>query len=195
MYSELIRLQLTLSASQTLTVLSNEEVASRGRFGLKRTSVIIAVCSSRVVLGFIVSVCHITACKNGIKPRCYLSFRNRNKTSMMIPGFYLFVMSGTSKHFAIQWEVATGDFACARTYWVHFRKRETCWRGIIEKYCWIMLSGGYKHTPLLTSIHRPTVSRWSPSSWDKKDSTLSSSDPSSTNRSISACKTANSWWY
>ena len=75
MYSELIRLQLTLSASQTLTVLSNEEVARRGRLGLKRTSVIIAVCSSRVVFGFIVSVYHITACKIDQVKKKLLSFR------------------------------------------------------------------------------------------------------------------------
>ena len=41
--------------------------------------------------------------------------------------------------------------------------------------------------PLLTSIQRPTVSLGSVSSWDKKDSTLSSRDPSSTKRSTSAC--------
>ena len=53
---------LTLSASQTLTVLSNEDVARRGMLGLKRTSVIKAECSSRFVFDFKVSVYHNTAC-------------------------------------------------------------------------------------------------------------------------------------
>lgn len=53
---------LTLSASQTLTVLSNEDVARRGMLGLKRTSVINEECSSRFVFDFNVSVCHSTAC-------------------------------------------------------------------------------------------------------------------------------------
>lgn len=53
---------LTLSASQTLTVLSNEDVARRGMLGLKRTSVIKDECSSSVVFGFKVSAYHNTAC-------------------------------------------------------------------------------------------------------------------------------------
>lgn len=55
--------QLTLSASQTRTVLSKDDVARRGSIlGLKRTSVIIDECSSRVVFGFKESVYHSTAC-------------------------------------------------------------------------------------------------------------------------------------
>lgn len=42
-------------------------------------------------------------------------------------------------------------------------------------------------SPLLTSIQRPTVSLGSVSSGDKKDSTLSSREPSSAKGSISAC--------
>ena len=53
---------LTLSASQTLTVLSNEDVARRDMLGLKRTSVIKLECSSSVDFGFKVSVYHIKAC-------------------------------------------------------------------------------------------------------------------------------------
>lgn len=52
----------TLSASQTLTVLSNEDVARRGMLGLKRTSVIKFECSSSEVFDFNVSVYHKTAC-------------------------------------------------------------------------------------------------------------------------------------
>jgi len=55
------QLPLTLSASQTLTVLSKEEVARRGMLGLKRTSVIIKECSSSVDFGFKASVNHKTA--------------------------------------------------------------------------------------------------------------------------------------
>jgi len=51
-----------LSTSQTLTVLSNEDVARRGMLGLKRTSVIKDECSSRVALCLRVSVYHKTAC-------------------------------------------------------------------------------------------------------------------------------------
>lgn len=51
-----------MSASQTLTVLSNEDVARRDMLGLKRTSVIKAECSSSVVFGFKESVFHNTAC-------------------------------------------------------------------------------------------------------------------------------------
>jgi hypothetical protein len=54
--------QLTFSASQTLTVLSNEDVARRGMLGLKRTSVIIDECSSSELFGFKESVYHNTAC-------------------------------------------------------------------------------------------------------------------------------------
>lgn len=46
---------------------------------------------------------------------------------------------------------------------------------------------GTLSTPLLTSIQRPTVSLGSASSCDKNESTFSSKEPSSTNRSISAC--------
>lgn len=55
------RAELTLSASQTRTVLSNEDVARRGMIGLKRTSVIRDECSSIVAFGFNVSVYHNTA--------------------------------------------------------------------------------------------------------------------------------------
>lgn len=54
---------LTLSASQTLTVLSKEDVASLAMLGLKRTSVMSDECSSSVVFCFKVSVYHKTACK------------------------------------------------------------------------------------------------------------------------------------
>jgi hypothetical protein len=54
--------QLTLSASQTRTVLSKDDVARRGMLGLKRTSVINDECSSSVVFGFKESVYHNTAC-------------------------------------------------------------------------------------------------------------------------------------
>jgi hypothetical protein len=56
---------LTLSTSQTLTVLSNEDVARRGMLGLKRTSVIKDECSSRTAFCFSESVYHITACITG----------------------------------------------------------------------------------------------------------------------------------
>lgn len=52
---------LTLSASQTLTVLSKDEVARRNMLGLKRTSVISLACSSRVVFGDKESANHSTA--------------------------------------------------------------------------------------------------------------------------------------
>lgn len=58
---------LTLSASHTLTVLSNEDVARRDMLGLNRTSVIKHECSSRVDFGFKVSAYHITACVAGGK--------------------------------------------------------------------------------------------------------------------------------
>lgn len=54
--------QLTLSASQTLTLLSKDDVARRAMLGLKRTSVISDECSSSVVFGFKLSVYHKTAC-------------------------------------------------------------------------------------------------------------------------------------
>lgn len=54
--------QLTLSTSQTRTVLSYEDVARRGMLGLKRTSVIKDECSSRVAFCFRESVYHKTAC-------------------------------------------------------------------------------------------------------------------------------------
>lgn len=54
--------QLTLSTSQTLTVLSYEDVARRGMLGLKRTSVIKDECSSRVAFCFRESVNHKTDC-------------------------------------------------------------------------------------------------------------------------------------
>ena len=53
---------LTLSTSQTLTVLSAEDVASRGMLGLKRISVIIWECSSSLDLAVKDSVHHNTAC-------------------------------------------------------------------------------------------------------------------------------------
>jgi hypothetical protein len=53
---------LTLLASQTLTVLSNEEVARRGMLGLNRTSVIKRECSSNTDFCFKVSACHNTTC-------------------------------------------------------------------------------------------------------------------------------------
>jgi hypothetical protein len=51
----------TLSASQTRTVLSKEDVARRVMLGLNRTSVISIECSSNVDLGFRASVNHKTA--------------------------------------------------------------------------------------------------------------------------------------
>jgi len=54
--------ELTLSTSQTLTVLSNEDVARRGMLGLNRTSVIKDECSSRVAFCLRESVYHKTAC-------------------------------------------------------------------------------------------------------------------------------------
>ena len=52
----------TLSASQTLTVLSKEDVARRDMLGLNLTSVIRNECSSNEDLGFSGSVPHKTTC-------------------------------------------------------------------------------------------------------------------------------------
>jgi hypothetical protein len=53
---------LTLAASQTLTVLSNEEVARHGVLGLKRTSVMSREWSSSIDFCFRLSAFHRKTC-------------------------------------------------------------------------------------------------------------------------------------
>lgn len=59
--------QLTLSASHTRTVLSNDDVASLFEVAAKRTSVTISECSSNRIRTFCVSTSHRMACKEAHK--------------------------------------------------------------------------------------------------------------------------------
>lgn len=88
-----IRGKLTLSTSQTLTVLSNEDVARRGMLGLKRTSVIKDECSSRVAFCFRESVYHKTTCITGHKNYDISLSLSRIKEKLFIL-FFNFLQAG-----------------------------------------------------------------------------------------------------
>lgn len=132
----------TFSVSQTLTVLSAEDVASLDRLGLKRTSVIHWVCSSSVDFTVKDSVHHNTACTKNhwanefdiviLETQNYLALLRRNiiKTfkEQLINNCNkpsnLFIMSTSGKKFSIWWEVTTFNFTCTCRNKLKFRKCE-----------------------------------------------------------------------
>lgn len=150
---DLSKSKLTLSASQTLTVLSKEDVARRGMLGLKRTSVINAECSSSVDFGFRESACHNTACITWLKivlsqhdiclkiqfPNSTLRKAPETKivplklNFLLIKGLtlnvasdntHLFIMTTTGEQLTIWREVTTNYFAGTSTNRANFRKGE-----------------------------------------------------------------------
>lgn len=107
---------------------------------------------------------------------------------------HLFILPTSGKQFSIWREVTTFNFTCTCSNTPDFRKWKTYITiktlkpGLNFSWCSCQNKKQILIVPLLPSTLRPTVSLGSPSSWAKNDSTLSSRDPSSTNRSTSACK-------
>ena len=120
---------LTLSASQTLTVLSAEDVASLNALGLKRTSVIHCECSSSVDFTVKESVHHNVAwVPKAIRvKKSYIALLGLKliiaalafhmlmmfcRTILIHPIAYFSIMSTSSQQFSIRWKVAAFNFAC-----------------------------------------------------------------------------------
>ena len=127
--------ELTPSASQTLTVLSNEAVARRGMLGLKRTQIIKEECSPKIAFGLNVSTSHKTVCivyhttiKHKLEPwknsdAGLLAFGCNNAEDMSIyinKATCLFVVPAAGEQCPIGWEVATNHFARACLSGGHF---------------------------------------------------------------------------